>query len=123
MRRGRGGAVVNTSSIGSRRAVPPLPTYAAMKRALNSITETGAVTWAPDRIRVNGITSGGTATEMMEEWEALSLGIIAASTSATPLGRMAEPPEVAEFAAWLLGSSLVPASRSRHRARRRRRRR
>jgi NAD(P)-dependent dehydrogenase (short-subunit alcohol dehydrogenase family) len=27
-----------------------------MKRALNSGTETAAVTWAPERIRVNGIT-------------------------------------------------------------------
>ncbi|MEU0426118.1 SDR family oxidoreductase [Streptomyces canus] len=97
-----GGAIVNTSSIGSRRAVPPLPAYGAMKRALNSLTETAAVTWAPEGIRVNGITPGGTATEMMEEWEAATPGIIAASTAGTPLGRMAEPREVAEAAAWLL---------------------
>ena len=44
MRRG-GGAIVNTSSIGSRRANPALPAYGAMKRALNSLTETAAVTW------------------------------------------------------------------------------
>jgi NAD(P)-dependent dehydrogenase (short-subunit alcohol dehydrogenase family) len=73
-----------------------------MKRALNSITETAAVTWAPEGIRVNGITPGGTATEMMQEWEATTPGIIAASSAATPLGRMAEPHEVAEVAAWLL---------------------
>ena len=42
MRRGGGGAIVNTSSIGSRRANPALPAYGAMKRALNSITETAA---------------------------------------------------------------------------------
>jgi NAD(P)-dependent dehydrogenase (short-subunit alcohol dehydrogenase family) len=102
MRRHGGGAIVNTSSIGSRRAVPPLPAYGAMKRALNSITETAAVTWAPEGIRVNGITPGGTATEMMQEWEATTPGIIAASSAATPLGRMAEPHEVAEVAAWLL---------------------
>lgn len=47
MRRNGGGAIVNTSSIGSRRANPALPAYGAMKRALNSITETAAVTWAP----------------------------------------------------------------------------
>ena len=56
MRRGGGGAIVNTSSIGSRRANPALPAYAAMKRALNSITETAAVTWASHHIRVNAIT-------------------------------------------------------------------
>ncbi|MEU8177218.1 SDR family oxidoreductase [Microbispora hainanensis] len=109
MRRNGGGAIVNTSSIGSRRAVPPLPAYGAMKRALNSITETAAVTWAPEGIRVNGITPGGTATEMIEEWEAATPGIIEANNAATPLGRMAEPHEVAEVAAWLLSdrSSMV----------------
>ena len=102
MRRTGGGAIVNTSSIGSRRANPVLPAYGAMKRALNSITETAAVTWAPAGIRVNGITPGGTLTEMMQEWEATSPGIIDANNAATPLGRMAEPREVAEAAAWLL---------------------
>ncbi|MYV93764.1 SDR family oxidoreductase, partial [Streptomyces sp. SID1034] len=56
MRRGGGGAIVNTSSIGSRRANPALPAYGAMKRALNSLTETAAVSWARDGIRVNGTT-------------------------------------------------------------------
>ncbi len=102
MRRGGGGAIVNTSSIGSRRANPALPAYGAMKRALNSITETAAVTWARQGIRVNGITPGGTATQMMQEWETVTPGIIAANTARIPLGRMAEPREVAEVAAWLL---------------------
>ncbi|MEU3506362.1 SDR family oxidoreductase [Streptomyces longwoodensis] len=102
MRRDGGGAIVNTSSIGSRRANPALPAYGAMKRALNSLTETAAVTWARHGIRVNGITPGGTATAMIDEWEAASPGVIERNTAATPLGRMAEPREVAEAAAWLL---------------------
>ncbi|MEU6536462.1 SDR family oxidoreductase [Streptomyces sp. NPDC047000] len=102
MRRNGGGAIVNTSSIGSRRANPALPAYGAMKRALNSITETAAVTWGREGIRVNGITPGGTATEMIDAWEAVSPGIIERNNAATPLGRMAEPREVAEAAAWLL---------------------
>jgi NAD(P)-dependent dehydrogenase (short-subunit alcohol dehydrogenase family) len=102
MRLGGGGAIVNTSSIGSRRANPVLPAYGAMKRALNSITETAAVTWARQGIRVNGITPGGTATQMMQEWEAATPGVIEANIARTPLGRIAEPREVAEVAAWLL---------------------
>lgn len=102
MRRAGGGAIVNTSSIGSRRANPVLPAYGAMKRALNSLTESAAVSWAGDRIRVNGITPGGTATEMMAAWEATTPGVIERNNAATPLGRMAEPREVAEVAAWLL---------------------
>ena len=102
MRRHGGGAIVNTSSIGSRRANPALPAYGAMKRALNSITETAAVSWAQDGIRVNGITPGGTATEMIDAWEAATPGILEQVKTAIPLGRMAEPHEVAEAAAWLL---------------------
>jgi NAD(P)-dependent dehydrogenase (short-subunit alcohol dehydrogenase family) len=102
MRRGTGGAIVNTSSIGSRRANPALPAYGAMKRALNSLTETAAVTWGPHGVRVNGITPGGTATDMIDAWEAASPGVVARITASIPLGRMAEPREVAEAAAWLL---------------------
>jgi NAD(P)-dependent dehydrogenase (short-subunit alcohol dehydrogenase family) len=102
MRRNGGGAIVNTSSIGSRRANPALPAYGAMKRALNSITETAAVSWARDGIRVNGITPGGTATEMIDAWEAATPGVVEQVKASIPLGRMAEPREVAEVAAWLL---------------------
>jgi NAD(P)-dependent dehydrogenase (short-subunit alcohol dehydrogenase family) len=102
MRRTGAGAIVNTSSIGSRRANPALPAYGAMKRALNSITETAAVTWASDGIRVNGITPGGTATDMIDAWEAATPGVKAQIDASVPLGRMARPEEVAEVAAWLL---------------------
>ncbi|MFD5285621.1 SDR family NAD(P)-dependent oxidoreductase [Streptomyces rubrogriseus] len=102
MRRTGGGAIVNTSSIGSRRANPALPAYGAMKRALNSLTETAAVSWAADRIRVNGITPGGTATEMIDAWEEATPGVVDRINASTPFRRMAEPREVAEVAAWLL---------------------
>jgi NAD(P)-dependent dehydrogenase (short-subunit alcohol dehydrogenase family) len=102
MRRNSGGAIVNTSSIGSRRANPVLPAYGAMKRALNSLTESAAVTWGREGIRVNGITPGGTATAMIDQWEAATPGVVANLTASIPLGRMAEPREVAEVAAWLL---------------------
>jgi NAD(P)-dependent dehydrogenase (short-subunit alcohol dehydrogenase family) len=102
MRQGGGGAIVNTSSIGSRRANPALPAYGAMKRALNSLTETAAVNWARDGIRVNGITPGGTSTEMIDTWEAATPGTVERMTRAIPLGRMAEPRQIAEAAAWLL---------------------
>ncbi|MEU2866923.1 SDR family NAD(P)-dependent oxidoreductase [Streptomyces mirabilis] len=102
MRQGGGGAIVNTSSIGSRRANPALPAYGAMKRALNSLTETAAVNWAPANVRVNGITPGGTSTEMIDTWEAATPGIVKQMTASIPLGRMAEPQQIAEAAAWLL---------------------
>jgi NAD(P)-dependent dehydrogenase (short-subunit alcohol dehydrogenase family) len=112
MRPHGGGAIVNTSSIGSRRANPALPAYGAMKRALNSLTETAAVNWARDGIRVNAITPGGTATEMIDTWEAAIPGTVERITASIPLGRMAEPREVAEAAAWLLSdrASMVTSA-------------
>ncbi|MEU7476270.1 SDR family oxidoreductase [Lentzea sp. NPDC042327] len=102
MRKNGGGAIVNTSSIGSRRANPVLPAYGAMKRALNSLTESAAVTWGREGIRVNGITPGGTETAMIDEWEAATPGVVEQLTATIPVGRMAQPREVAEVAAWLL---------------------
>jgi NAD(P)-dependent dehydrogenase (short-subunit alcohol dehydrogenase family) len=102
MRTGGGGAIVNTSSIGARRANPDLPAYGAMKRALNSITETAAVTWAREGIRVNGITPGGTATDMITAWEQATPGITEQINASIPLGRMARPEEVAQVACFLL---------------------
>lgn len=102
MRRTGGGAIVNTSSIGSRRANPALPAYGAMKRALNSLTETAAVNWAGTGIRVNAITPGGTATEMIATWEEASPGVVESMTASVPLGRLGEPREIAQAAAWLL---------------------
>jgi len=60
------------------------------------------VNWAPEGIRVNGITPGGTSTEMIDTWEAATPGIVEQMTATIPLGRMAEPREIAEVAAWLL---------------------
>ncbi|MEH3154375.1 MAG: SDR family NAD(P)-dependent oxidoreductase [Gordonia paraffinivorans] len=102
MRRNGSGAIVNTSSIGSRRSNPTLPAYGAMKRALNSLTETAAVTWAPQGILVNGITPGGTDTAMIDEWETAVPGVRDGIVASIPLGRLGTPREVAEVAAWLL---------------------
>jgi NAD(P)-dependent dehydrogenase (short-subunit alcohol dehydrogenase family) len=103
------GAIVNTSSIGSLRGNPELPAYAAMKRAVNSLTESAAVTYGPEGIRVNAIAPGNTPTEMISTWEKDSPGLRERLTAHTPLGRPADPREIAEAAAWLLSdrSSFV----------------
>lgn len=98
----RSGAIVNTSSVGSLKANPELPSYGAMKRAVNSLTESAAVTYGPENIRVNAIAPGTTLTEMIREWESASPGVIDRLVAGTPLRRGAEPVEVAEAAAWLL---------------------
>ncbi|WP_433720763.1 SDR family NAD(P)-dependent oxidoreductase [Actinoplanes sp. CA-051413] len=96
------GAIVNNSSVGSLRGNPALPAYGAMKRAVNSLTESAAVTYGPQGIRVNAIAPGNTSTEMIRTWEADSPGLTDRLIAATPLRRSADPAEIAEAAAWLL---------------------
>ncbi|MEA5363231.1 SDR family oxidoreductase [Amycolatopsis sp., V23-08] len=102
MQRTGGGAIVNTSSVGSLIGNPALPAYGAAKRAVNSITESAAVTYGPAGIRVNAIAPGLTLTEMVEEWNHHDPGIVDRIVAGTPLGRAAAPEEIAESAAWLL---------------------
>ncbi|MEQ7127274.1 SDR family NAD(P)-dependent oxidoreductase [Actinopolymorpha sp. B11F2] len=97
-----GGAIVNTSSVGSLIGNPGLPAYGAAKRAVNSITESAAVSYASAGIRVNAIAPGLTITEMVEEWNCHDPGVIDRIISSTPMGRAAAPEEIAESAAWLL---------------------
>ncbi|MGX1267754.1 SDR family NAD(P)-dependent oxidoreductase [Streptomyces phaeoluteigriseus] len=96
------GAIVNTSSVGSLMGNPALPAYGAAKRALNSLTASAAMTYGPEGIRVNAIAPGTTMTEMIDAWEEASPGIVGRLNAQTPLGRGADPSEVAEAAAWLL---------------------
>ncbi|MEU8456679.1 SDR family NAD(P)-dependent oxidoreductase [Streptomyces griseoaurantiacus] len=96
------GALVNNSSVGSLMANPELPAYGAMKRAVNSLTESAAVTYGPEGIRVNAIAPGNTLTEMIDTWETHSPGLQDRLTAHLPLRRAAAPEEIAESAAWLL---------------------
>lgn len=96
------GAIVNNSSIGSLRANPVLPAYGAMKRGVNSLTESAAVTYGPEGIRVNAVSPGGTLTEMIRTWEEHTPGLMEQMAPTIPLRRAARPEEIAEAATWLL---------------------
>jgi NAD(P)-dependent dehydrogenase (short-subunit alcohol dehydrogenase family) len=96
------GAILNTSSVGSLKGNPELPAYGAVKRAVNSLTESAAITYGPEGIRVNAIAPGSTLTEMIMEWDAASPGVVDRLNATTPLRRAAQPEEIAEAALWLL---------------------
>ena len=89
-----GGAVVNTASImGLSGAGPyPNPAYHATKGALVNLTRSQAVEWAPRGIRVNAVAPTWTRTGFIG---ALDASVIERVRAVTPLGRMAEPEEVA----------------------------
>ncbi|MFE5569414.1 SDR family NAD(P)-dependent oxidoreductase [Amycolatopsis japonica] len=96
------GAIVNNTSVGSLMANPELPAYGAMKRGVNSLTASAAATYGPEGIRINAVAPGTTLTEMFSEWVESSPDILQRLNAQTPLGRVAEPEEIAQAAAWLL---------------------
>jgi NAD(P)-dependent dehydrogenase (short-subunit alcohol dehydrogenase family) len=59
-KQGRGGAIVNTSSVGGIRMVPGFGAYGPSKAGVNAITQTAALESGGDGIRVNVICPGPT---------------------------------------------------------------
>ena len=62
MREAGGGAIVNVISVAAHGGAPYIAAYSASKAALQGLTKNVANTVAGDRIRVNGINMGWTAT-------------------------------------------------------------
>jgi NAD(P)-dependent dehydrogenase (short-subunit alcohol dehydrogenase family) len=68
MERQGGGSIVNISSIASIRYTGvPYATYYATKAAINHLTKTTAVQYAPQHIRVNAVLPGLMKTPMVEK--------------------------------------------------------
>ncbi|MDF1478497.1 SDR family oxidoreductase [Leifsonia sp. H3M29-4] len=87
-----GGSIVNVTSISARRPSPGTAVYGAAKAALESLTGSLAVEWAP-RIRVNAVSCGLVATDGAEDHygDAESYARVAATI---PRGRLADPREI-----------------------------
>ena len=94
-----GGSIINMASMGGKMGSPNQAHYAASKAAVISLTRVSAIELGEHGIRVNCICPGyvltemGAATrtpEMVAKWSAMS-----------PLGRCAEPGEVADMALFL----------------------
>ncbi len=108
---GNPGAIINISST-SAQSGEGSPHYCASKAAVIGLTRQLARELAPRRIRVNAVAPGPTNTPIMQgipaEW-------IASMEAAIPLGRMADPAEIAgavaflasEDASYVNGSVLV----------------
>ncbi len=67
MAAGRGGAIVNVSSLGAVRPLPVYAPYAGAKAALNSVTEAFAREFAP-KVRVNAVMPGRFLTDISHAW-------------------------------------------------------
>ncbi|MGH8040518.1 MAG: glucose 1-dehydrogenase [Rudaea sp.] len=98
--RERGGAIVNVASINARRAAPGQGVYSMTKAAIVSLTESFARELAPKKIRVNAVLPGLTDTKFAS---ALTQNpdILKPLLRAIPLGRAAQPDEIAPTIAFL----------------------
>lgn len=93
---GRGGAIVNTASVmGLSGGLYPNVAYQSTKGGVVNMTRALAVEWAPLGIRVNAVAPTfvrtGFIQPLLDDPERM-----AAIAAATPLGRIAEPEEVAD---------------------------
>ena len=99
MRERRWGRILNISSIWAGRAKARRGAYAAAKAGLESLTRVLALELAPDNVLVNALAPGFVDTDLTranntpEERAALA--------AAVPLGRLAQPAELAQAALFL----------------------
>jgi NAD(P)-dependent dehydrogenase (short-subunit alcohol dehydrogenase family) len=110
MRRGGGGAILNTGSIASFTGQLGTPVYSASKGAIALLTKSLALDYGRDRIRVNCICPGITDTPMLrehlghgDEGEAR----IRTRLSRVPAGKILSPEDVARAALYLVSDDSI----------------
>jgi NAD(P)-dependent dehydrogenase (short-subunit alcohol dehydrogenase family) len=99
-----GGAIVSLSSIAGLTGLPQRAAYSASKAAVVALTRVLAVEWAP-RVRVNAIAPGYVRTDLVAgliDEGGIDPGGI---EQRTPIGRLAEPAEIARAVAFLLSDA------------------
>jgi glucose 1-dehydrogenase len=98
---GRGGAIINMSSINAILAIPTSVAYAVSKGGIKQLTAVMAVALIPHGIRVNAIGPGTILTDMVKGSVMANDAQRKAILSRTPIGRCGEPSEVASVASFL----------------------
>ena len=84
--------------------VPTMAIYSASKGAIRALTRAAAVELAPRKIRVNDVAPGMTKTPLYDAWlatQADSARVEHDVVAAIPLGRLAEPDDVAAAVTYL----------------------
>lgn len=102
IRQGGGGRIINISSVHEDWPMPGNIAYCLSKGGVRMLTRTAAVELAKHNILVAGVAPGAVATDInrvtMQDPAALQR-----LDTAIPLGRMAEPEEIANVVAFLAG--------------------
>ncbi|MDD5262005.1 MAG: glucose 1-dehydrogenase [Methylacidiphilales bacterium] len=106
-----GGAIVNMSSVLGLVGLPGYPAYAASKHGVVGLTKTAALEYAQAGIRVNAVCPGAVRTPLMGRMIKDNPNVITEElfVSLEPIGRVAEPEEVAQAVLWLCspGASYI----------------
>ena len=105
MKKVGGGAIVNTSSGAGLIGVPRFANYVAAKHGVIGLTKAAALECIGDGIRVNAICPGTARSQMVDQWMQGSAEAEAAVAGLHPIGRIAEPEEIAEGAVWLASAA------------------
>lgn len=101
--RGVSPAVVNVSSTLAQRAIPGMAAYNASKAALNQLTRSLALEWAPG-VRVNAVMPAVVDTPIHAA-RGMSSEDVQQMGSLHPLGRVGQPEDVATAIAYLLSDA------------------
>ncbi len=99
----REGRIVNISSVVGLMGNPGQANYAASKAGLIGLTKSIAKELAAKNVTCNAIAPGFVETAMTQEFSEKE----AALSAAIPMGRMGKPEEIAEAAAFLIGSDYI----------------
>jgi NAD(P)-dependent dehydrogenase (short-subunit alcohol dehydrogenase family) len=99
---GHGGAIVNTSSVGSLKPLAGFAAYASSKAGLNTLTRVAAQEAAPARIKVNAIMPCPTErTMLLDNLAGADPNMREFMANGIPLGRLATPEDMAAAVMWL----------------------
>jgi|HubBroStandDraft_3_1064219.scaffolds.fasta_scaffold110117_3 3alpha(or 20beta)-hydroxysteroid dehydrogenase len=102
MRAAGGGSIINIASTAGIEGVPQALAYTASKHAVVGMTKAAALEFGAAGIRVNVVCPGAMLTPLLAESFNVSLKTLGAAPFANaPLGRMADPAEIAPTVAFL----------------------
>lgn len=104
VKQGRGGAIVNTSSVAGLVGRDGSAAYVSSKHGVVGLTKTAAIEYASDNIRVNAICPGMIGTPMVERFRQSDPVAYDEEIDKQPMPRLGLPDEIGSAVLWLCGS-------------------